>query len=316
MKIKCIRCFVFLSCLLSLCGCNKIFQNEVKNENEYVIDLDITENGLEDEKVDTDLSKGDLYMMFEELNNEEVQEFFYDDYNKDGRHEAFVVTKEQNIYKLWYISPSDCQLVSQDLQYVDDQKSEVLEYETKNYLLLHHYKDQYVNTLVYSVNNENEVIEARISDKGYVRHNTKGEVFLDIYDDINDKNKEKKHSFNTYYMYYVYEEGFREYGAIPISEEQFLCFEGAQQILDDVYKKYENTQLDITYLYRANQYINMNITIYLDNRIEYRNVLLKYDDTSVFYVNDEYGKGRIEVAYLLNVATFPTTFKQPQAVER
>ncbi len=316
MKMKYVICFVFLGGLLNLCGCNKLFQNEVKNENEYVINLDITENGLEDEKVDTDLSKGDLYTMFEELNNEEVLEFFYDDYNKDSRHEAFVVTREKNLYKLWYISPNDCEIVSEDLKYVDDQKAEILAYETKDYLLLQHYKNQNVNTLVYSVNNDDEVIEARISDKGYVRHNAKGEIFLDIYDEVNEKSKGKQHNYNTYYMYYVYEEGFKEYGAIPISEEQFLCFEGAQQILDDVRVKYEDAQLDITYLYRANQYINMNVTIYLDNRMEYRNVLLQYDDTSVFYANEEHGKGKIEVAYLLNVATFPTTFKQPQTIEK
>ncbi len=316
MKIKCIMCLIVFCCFINLCGCNEIFQNEVKNENEYVINLETTENGSEDERLDTDLSKGDLYTMFEELNNEEVQEFFYDDYNKDGKHEAFVVTRETNLHKLWYISPNDCHIVSKELKYVDDQKSEILEYETKDYLLLQHYKDQNVNTLVYSVNNEDEVIEAKISDKGYVRHNARGDVFLDIYDEVNEKSKEKQHSFNTYYMYYVYEDGFKEYGAIPISEEQFLCFDGAAQILEDVHTKYADTQLDIAYLYRANQYINMNVTIYRDNRIEYRNVLIKYDDKMVYCVSDEHGKGKMETAYLLNIATFPPAFKQPETIQR
>jgi len=250
--------------------------------------------------------------MFAEVNNESVENFLYDDYNKDGIHEAFVVTKEQNIYKLWYMSPSDCKIVCDSLEYVDVQNTEIIGFGTKDYLLLQQSVKGQMNTLVYSVNNDNQVIQASVSGKGHIHQNASGEIFLDVYDKLDDKSKVNIQEYKTYYLYYIYDDGFREYGAIPIGQEQFLAFQGAQEILDDINERYSESQLEITYLYRSNHYINVNITIYENNRLEYRNLLLHYDDKKVTKLSEELEKGKVEVAHILSIATFPTAFKQPQ----
>lgn len=303
-------CTLFLFVCLS--GCS-LMNKETKSENENEIKLEFEQAESSEIKSEMDFSQGDLYTMFEEVNNEQIENFLYDDYNKDGLHEAFVVTKDMNTYKLWYMSPSDCKMVIDNLEYVDNQNTEILAFEIKDYLLLQQTVKGTKNTLVYSVNNNNQVIQSNISGKGYVRHTAAGEIFLDVYETVDDKSKiEKQQEYTTYYLYYVYDDGFREYGAIPIGQEQFLEFQGAQDILDDIYEKYADAQLDISYLYRANHYININITVYGDSRIEYRHITLYYDDKKVSYVSEEVDKGKVETAHILGIATFPTAFKEPQ----
>ncbi len=308
-------CLWLIICMIGLFGCS-LLETETRSENENEIQLSFEEKESSEVKSEMDFSQGDLYTMFSEVNNEEVESFLYDDYNKDGIHEAFVVTKEQNKYKLWYMSPADCKMIYENIEYVDVQKTEILSFETKDYLLLQQSIKGQLNTLVYSVDNENEVNQAKISGKGYIRTNAAGEIFLDVYESVPEQSNMKQQDYITYYLYYVYDNGFKEYGAIPIGQEQFLLFEGAQEILDDIYTKYSDTQVELTYLYRANHYINVNITVYENSRIEYRNLILHYDNEKVSYVSEEVAKGKVEVAHTLDIATFPTAFKQPQSGQR
>lgn len=303
---------MFLTLLaFGLSGCS-FMESESRSENENEIMLSVEEEGNSEVKSEMDFSQGDLYTMFREVNNEEVENFLYDDYNKDGIHEAFVITKNKNVYKLWYMTPSDCEIVIEDLEYVDVQDSEILSFETKDYLLLQQSQKGQTNTLVYSVDNENEVGESNVSNLGYIYQNASGEIFLDVYENSDEKSMSGPQAYTTYYLYYVYDEGFKEYGGIPINEEQFLMFDGAQEILDNIYEKYPETQIEVSYLYRSNHYMNLNITIYENSRIEYRNLTLHYDNNKVSYVSEEYAKGKVEVACMLSIATFPTAFKQPQ----
>lgn len=312
MNKMCWNGICILCLLMCLSGCSFV-NNVTKSENENEIKLEFAEEKSSEMKSEMDFSQGDLYTMFEEVNNEQIENFLYDDYNKDGIHEAFVVTKVASTYKLWYMSPSDCKMVIGNLEYVDNQHTEILAFEIKDYLLLQQTMEGTKNTLVYSVNNNNQVIQSNISGIGHVRHTATGEIFLDVYETADEKSKvEKQQEYTTYYLYYVYDDGFREYGAIPIGQEQFLQFQGAQDILDDIYEKYGDAQLDISYLYRANHYINVNITVYEDSRIENRNITLYYDERKVSYASEDVKRGKVETAHVLGIATFPTAFKEPQ----
>ena len=90
--------------------------------------------------------------MFEEVNNENVVDFEYGDYNKDGTHEAFVLTND-NGYKLWYMHDQGCELVIE--KFTEDEKISVdkVDYSTKSYLFLHRVENGKKNTLVYTIDN-------------------------------------------------------------------------------------------------------------------------------------------------------------------
>ncbi len=295
--------------VLCLYGCDWM-QSDSKSENENEINLVFEEKESSEVKSEMDFSQGDLYTMFAEVNNEEIENFLYNDYNKDGLHEAFVVTKKEDVYNLWYMSPTECKVVLTDLQFVDNIDTSILTFETRDYLLLQQSESGVMKTLVYSLDNENMVNQSNISNKGYIHQSTSGELFLDVYQTTDKKKSEQK--VITYYLYYMLDNGFREYGAIPISQEQFLEFAGAQIILDDIYEQFGDTPVEISYLYRANHYMNVNITAYGEDRISYHNLTLYYDNKKVSYVSEEMEEGKVETAHMLSIATFPTAFKKPQ----
>jgi len=290
-------------------GCSFV-TTQTKSENGAEIELTIekTENEKADEKAD--LSRGDLFTMFEEVNNETVIDFLYDDYNKDGQYEAFVLTREDT-EKLWYMSSDGCEIVLEDLGENGNSEADILTYSVKDYLLLQREKNGKKNTLVYSIDNDNMVIEINISGKGYLYQNQEGELFLQVAEDENTALQNDTYSYCNYYLYYALDEGFKEYGGIPVAEEQFLEFEGAQEILDGLYQACKDYEVEYSFLYRSNHYIDINITLRKDGKIEFKHMTVKYDLYKVTSVSDELMEGKVETAHILSIATYPIAFKHP-----
>lgn len=295
--------------LLALSGC-RLTPRETEKENVASINLSAPETEENIEKKEADFSRGDLLTMFEEINNEEIENFLYDDYNKDGIHEAFVLTKAEDKHNLWFFQGKECELAGEAVEGVKPLETDILTFSTRDYLLLQQVKEKKRNTIVYGVDNANKVFETNISRKGYVTKTASGEIWLRPGADAK-ANPEKAES-TTYYLYYVFDEGFREYGAIPIGMEQFLEFEGAQKILDDLAAEYPEYELEFSFLYRLNHCIHVNITLKQAENTEYKNMTLIYDDYQVMRNSEKLADGRAEIAYMLDGATFPTAFKHPK----
>ena len=248
--------------------------------------------------------------MFEEVNNETVIDFLYDDYNRDGLYEAFVLTRE-NEDKLWYISADGCEIVQENLGDAGKAQADILAYRIKHYLLLQQEIDGRKNTLVYSVDNDNKVSEINISGKGYLNQNQDGELILQVVREEYDATGKKQAAVYDYYLYYALDEGFQEYGAIPIAEEQFLEFEGAGEVLDKIYQDYQEYEVECSFLYRSNHYIHINITLKKDGNLENKHMTLKYDLNSVKGTSEHLMEGKVDTAYMLEIATYPTAFRHP-----
>ncbi len=300
---------VFFGALASTYGCS-LLKTETKNKNE--VDIELTIEKTEDTEVEekADFSEGDLFTMFEEINNETVVDFLYDDYNRDGLYEAFVLTRE-NEDRLWYISADGCEIVQENLGDAGKAQADILAYRIKHYLLLQQEINGRKNTLVYSVDNDNKVSELNISGKGYLYQNQEGELLLQVMKEEHNTSGEKKDAVYDYYLYYALDEGFQEYGAIPIAEEQFLEFEGARDVLDKIYKDYEEYEVECSFLYRSNHYIHINITLKKDRNLENKYMTLKYDLNSVKSTSEHLMDGKVETAYMLGIATYPTAFRHP-----
>lgn len=304
-------CVMMLCVALCFWGCS-VTDSETKSENEAAIVLSLDETEESVSKEEADFSEGDLLAIFEAVNNEEIQEFVYNDYNKDGLHEAFVLTKENDYYKLWYVHSNECQIICENLDNLDNPATDILDFNTKAYLLIQQNQNDIRNTLVYSIDNNNQVVETGISQKGYMVKTEDDEILLQI-----DQKQATENAFiidtKTYYLYYVYDEGFREYGAIPIDMEQFLEFEGSQEIIDHISEMYPDYDIEYSFLYRANHCMNVNVTLSKEgNAAVYKNMTLTYDDAGVTPVSETLADGKIEIAYMLNIATFPTAFKHPK----
>lgn len=310
MKIKrLLMVMVFFGALVNTYGCS-LLKTETKNENE--VDIELTIENTEDTEVEekADFSEGDLFTMFEEINNETVVDFLYDDYNRDGLYEAFVLTRE-NEDRLWYISADGCEIVQENLGDAGKAQADILAYRIKHYLLLQQEINGRKNTLVYSVDNDNKVSELNISGKGYLYQNQEGELLLQVVKEEHNASGERKDAVYDYYLYYALDEGFQEYGAIPIAEEQFLEFEGAREVLDKIYQEYQEYEVECSFLYRSNHYIHINITLKKDGNLENKHMTLKYDLSGVQSTSEHLTEGKVETAYMLEIATYPTAFRHP-----
>lgn len=304
---KSLEIFICGLLMFCLCGCTFV-KTETKSENEAEITLSLEESTEEQNTKQSDLSRGDLLTMFESVSNEDIVSFLYDDYNKDGIHEAFVITKADN-YTVWFMSSDGCVPVVDGIVKIDETLTDLLSYRTKDYVMIQIMKDEIPVTLVYSVDNNNQIIKPDISGRGYLCKNDKNELELRIF------NSSKTEEYCTYYLQYLIDGGFREYGAIPISKEQFLEFSGSEDIINDISSIYGESLADMEFLYRSNHYININITFLTEGQMKYQNMTLYYDNTHVEKVDEKPVDGKVEIAHMLELATFPTAFKHPNKKE-
>jgi hypothetical protein len=124
---------------------------------------------------------------------------------------------------------------------------------------------------------------------GYLDYNKNGFIVsTSDYDILIDKNDLKNGVYHgtgrsdKYYWYYYDKEtnSIKEYGGTKISVEQFKKFDGADKILSIVNGEIFNI------LYRANGIININVINDVGQEYEMTNILVGYDDTSVWTIDD------------------------------
>lgn len=303
-SLEIIICGLLMVCLS---GCTFV-KTETKSENEAEITLSLEDGTEEQNTKQSDLSRGDLLTMFESMSNEDIVSFLYDDYNKDGIHEAFVITKAVD-YTVWFMSSDGCVPVAEGLAGIDETLTDLLSYRTKDYVLIQIIENEIPITLMYSVDNDNQVIKPDVSGRGYLCKNDKNELELRVYSDLESK------EYCTYYLHYIIDGGFREYGAIPISKEQFLEFSGSEDIIEEITSMFGDNLVEMEFLYRSNHYININILIFREGQNEYQNMTLYYDDAHVERISENPVHGKVEIANMLEIATFPTAFKHPDKKE-
>lgn len=292
--------WALVGCAFLLYGCGRTEEFDSEKSTEDIrITLDTTEDGTKEKT--TDFSRGDLFTMFEEVNNETVIDFQYGDYNKDGTHEAFVLTDSEG-YKLWYLHSGSCELVRDDFGESSNVTTDTLEFSTKKYLLLQWEEDGHPNTLIYTLDNKDSVLEPILSGKGFLSGDSQNNMILRVY---------AKDEQTDYYLYYNPDEGFKEYGGIPIAQEQFLEFQNSEEILEEIRQRYSGYEVEFSFLYRSNQYMNINWSFYENGTVQYRHTTLQYDDQKVKVTGELEQSGKVEIAHMLELATFPTAFKHP-----
>lgn len=121
------------------------------------------------------------------------------------------------------------------------------------------------------------------------------------------------HTWKKYYLYW--DDGFKEYGAIYISEEDLEKCEGAKDILSQIASK---GGIVTNIMYRENGIININIEMIDDTYLVNENVTLKLNGNSVSLVTvNDYGEDEVQKSsyggiYLEarypDIASYPDSF--------
>ena len=177
------------------------------------------------------------------------------DMDKDGEHEMIGVTNDD--FSIWYCSSDlkDCYMVSEGpSHWYDDCTIEQIELDEERHIVVDTY-NMFGDSKSYSILALHDgEIEILVNDNyGYVYMNEKNDIILDVeaYDGIYEKTLDiwTTHTWTDTYLYY--EDGkYKEYGAATLSEKDFLKYDNAQELLDEIEKNnWDETVLEIHYSY-------------------------------------------------------------------
>lgn len=242
-------------------------------------------------------SEADLINNLKNVTSDDIVQTCYDDFNSDGIYEMFALTG-QDSGDAWFVSESQTKKLNNSHfnAATGETQSYVITDNGKKYFeFFEVYGNGQVNSIVCTLQTNGDVEEVKFS--GYLEHNQYGWcVTNSTYDSTIEKSD--FNSGNYYgmvgtwknYWYYIDETSgtFKEYGGTEITKEQFLSFNGAEDILNLI----TDGQI-YNILYRDNGIININIIsesgMFADNdAYACSNILVGYDDNSVWTIDDQH----------------------------
>lgn len=199
------------------------------------------------------------------------------DMDKDGENEMIGVTYDY--FSVWYCSSDlkDCYMVSEGPSHgYDDCTIVQMEFDEERHIVIDTY-NWMGNDKSYSILALHDgEIEILVNDNyGYVYMNDENNIILDVevYDGVYENALDiwTTHTWTDTYLYY--EDGkYKEYGAATLSEDDFLKFDNAQELLAEIEKENRNENvLEIHYSYfiRENGIVHIQCELEQEEFIEY-----------------------------------------------
>lgn len=307
---------IYLILLLGLTGCTLELPTG-KAETDQNMTIKIT---VEDTQADTvsvhdtplsDLEETDLLYMFGEKSNEPVLAHYYGDFDHDGIHEIFVVTGDllqgpvdgaETIYgKLWLVNSKSIQLAAEDFSGVSDDIS-IWHFENRDFLAA---SKSYITgnlTYLWTVS-QGMPKKDSVSGLGDIRNEDGSLYVAQVTEDAMLEDSELKGQTIKYYDMY-YDGFFREYGAIVITRERFLEYEGSEDILTKLETDYPDSRMEI--LYHDNHVIYVNVEHLAENIIYYHSAIVDIMDETLVLRNVI--EGKYEKALLKEIAIYPQRY--------
>ncbi|MCR4615518.1 MAG: hypothetical protein K5756_05160 [Clostridiales bacterium] len=205
----------------------------------------------------------------EENPDEKILEMLTDDYDGDGDPEAFAVTSEDTeAYHhpiagkkvtsgaFWFVSGDTASLLKKRSPAVETKR---LDTGKNTYIVFEEYGNDQSKSYIWKVKNgeaEEEKISGKVGGIEFTDNVMTAKLYSDdkIYYEVADESGYYGMAEKTYYFYDT-DEGIKEYGGLKISLDDFLKFEGAEEMLDEIEEKDNEVT---TLFYRANGLININ----------------------------------------------------------
>ncbi|MDD2402116.1 MAG: stalk domain-containing protein [Clostridia bacterium] len=270
------------------------------------------------------LDESTLIESFKKQKDENVLKVFYDDFDSNGNYEAFILTgnlindgesEGWSNGKVWFVNDKDIKMLQGELFAQFSFNPEIMIIDDVK--LLHVRKEYATGSTSFLFGVAGDSTYNCLGDQRGAIIEKDGEILLshDTYDAAYD-NKMGSFSGHTWKNYYLYPEKiedsntikFHEYGAIEISLDQFLEFQGAQDVINQIKAKDDSVEIK-NILYRENKIININYVVKNNLGYSQNYVTVNYNDTEVYnFIRGEGGK--YETAIIPEIATYPI-FKSP-----
>lgn len=233
----------------------------------------------------------------------EIAGFYCDDYDADGAREAFAYVRLQDYGDgssrgdIWFVNGWSAQPLREGSDYWDDEFRAVGTAPSRLFSAGEYRTTSSVTCLWAVCSSVPTAVEGDVNGIWDGDGDTPLFATVDAYDAFTDGTG---HTWKTYF-FYLEGRQLREYGAIPISREQFLTLAGASEILD----RHVPVGARLTsILYRANHVIHLNFTEDGESGAN-SFVTVKYHGGAATLWEE--GEGRYETASNPGIASYPAT---------
>ena len=246
---------------------------------------------------------------------------YTDDFDRDHNPESFAFVGEDETYtSLYYADENGVQYLLQGINAADSPPVTVLTDGKNRWILVESYGGSSTRSYIFYMKDGVPVWDKHLNAMQVTPYTMFGEtLFTGLQNDYSQPPEIAGHGF-LYYWYFwnEAEECFQEYGAIPITKDQLLEFDGAAGILSMI--EQENGRITEIW-YRANHIININYDVPAEDGIVTRHTYtLQYDDKSVnillecsgTYFNEQLTNGgTYRDASIPGIAVYPKKFISP-----
>ncbi len=244
----------------------------------------------------------------ETVGDVEIRAFEAADFDGDGKPEAFGATGDDfDVIPLWFVNENGAEKVFEDKYVVYD--GHLLDFGVDKFYTIELSFGTVSWTKIYGVK-DGKWYEHEFSGKVSELRQSGDNLLIGVdnngFDAFYDENigEVGGHTYKTYYFYY--DGGFREYGGIEISEDEFLKLDGAREILAGI-EESGATVNNIIYRGGA-EIININCSEFdpSDGWIENTNLTAAIDGMSVSVIESNIGV--YQNAMIPEIATYADKF--------
>lgn len=223
-----------------VCGCGMADNHGVTEPSGNVTDNTTaaekeTQNSLSEDKL--------LEIMEKECQNT-IENHVYADMDNDGNSELIGTFADANsgIHYVWYCSSDGnvCGKVTESTAFFDSDSVSLIEYENFTHVIVNYYNmmGDYKQFTILGLKDGEIVMPVR-NMNGFAEQAETGivNVIVEAYDGYYDASIDAliEHTWKNAYIFYDESaEKYKEYGATAISEEEFVKYENADKIMNDI----------------------------------------------------------------------------------
>ncbi len=270
-----------------------------------------SDSGIEQETTsdaDSEFGEEELRRKIEETTGETLQDSIYVDMDHDGRKEMLGAFMKDDVSQLWFCSSDKniCKKISENDMKMDGLEFTQIVYDDETHIVLNTYREMGTGKNFSLVRlNQGEPQLVLENQYGYCGQKQDGKdvyVNVEAYDGMYDASIDGMilHTWKEAYIYFDGTE-YKEYDAKQISEEDFMKYENASEILEKVKQDIsEKGSLDgvikTEYLYYIRENGIMNIQCNdtdESGNIHYQYYTLRYTDNVIENEIGESNDGQI-----------------------
>lgn len=254
-----------------------------------------------------------LMQSLENASGHKMEEYICVDMDHDGKEEMMGTYEEDSLnWPVWYASSdgNTCQTIPGLLQGYDTCTFKPLSFPAETHIVVN-MANLMGNNKRYSIYRlKGQEIQPIVENQyGFVYQNATGDILLDVedYDACYDVASElfMGHTWKDTYLYY--EDGcYKEYGAIPLSEAQFLQYENAAKILSDIRNESGSDEILFSYFLRENGIVHIQCECTTEyGSIDYFYYTLRAEGNRLTGSIDSKNDGRMGTSFSWLEVTYP-----------